>query len=177
MMASRFTKAFQLTALALVFSVAQVYVMAGPIRLSTDPKATDPSTTSQPKSETAVAAESAGNKRAAATTISAASQLLIPGAASERMPLTAGSKTTLNRIFSKRDVEARIATGSTFLKVKTSFAESFKSPSKHMPSPQSDSGSDDDKDSHGVWIAVGVIAAVLTVAIIGLRHDRHTTVQ
>jgi hypothetical protein len=177
MIASRFTKAFQLIALVLVFSVAQVYVMAGPIRVSTDPKAIDPSTTSQPKSETAVMAESAGNKTAAATAISAASQLLIPGAASERMPLTAGSKTTLNRIFSKRDVEARIATGSTFLKAKASFAESFKSPSKNMPSPQNDSGSDDDKDSRGVWIAVGVIAAVLTIAIIGLRHDRHTTVQ
>jgi len=170
MMGSRFTKAFQLTALVLVFSVAQVYVMAGPVKANTDPKAKDTSSASQPGSE-AFTTDSSSNKTAAAT-ISAENQLLTPKAAAERMPLTAGSKTILNRIFSKSGVEARIAAGNTFLNAKTSFKESFKMSGKNLALPQSDSDDDGDGGSRGVWIAVGVIAAVVTIAVIGLRHDR-----
>jgi hypothetical protein len=165
MMASSFTKAFRLTALVLVVAVAQVYVMAGPVRTPTDPRANN----SEPKAETVVT-DSAVSK---VSLPSAESQLLTPAAAAERMPLSAGSKSVLNRIFSKRDVEARLAAGNTFLKAKTSGGEMFKAPGKRFLAPQDD----DDEDSSGggskgAWIAVGVIAAVLTVAIIGLRHDR-----
>ncbi len=169
MMASRFTKAFQLTALALVFSVAQVYVMGAAGKANTDPKAKGTSSASE-----ALMADASSDKVATTITapiVSAESQLLTPQAAAERMPLTAGSKTILNRIFSKNGVEARVAAGNTFLNAKTSFKDSFKMSGKNLALPQSDSD-DDDSGSRGVWIAVGVIAAVVTIAVIGLRHDR-----
>ena len=173
-MASRFTKAFQLIALALVFSVAQLYVVAVPTRTNTDPRK-DKSSVTQPKAET-VMAES-GDLTASATTALAENQLPTINAASERMPLTAGTKTVLNRIFSKGNVEARLAAGNTFLNINTkaSFADAtFKTSTKRaLPAAQTDDSDDDDNDSKGAWIAVGVIAAVLTIAIIGLRMDRN----
>jgi hypothetical protein len=172
MMVSRFTKAFQLMALVLAFSVAQVYVMAGPIRSVTDPRMPDTSSASQPKAETVVA-DSFNNKIATTATASSESQLA-PEAAAEKMALRIGSKTTLNRIFSKRDVEARLAAGNTFLKANTSAADTFKAPNSPTSAAQT-SGSSDDSDHtgrRGTWIAVGVIAAVLTIVVIGLRHDR-----
>jgi hypothetical protein len=164
MTASRFTKAFQLIALVLVFSVAQVYVMAGPIKVSTDPKAKETAVNTEPKSE------------AAATTSSAESQLLTPEAAAEKMPLTAGSKALFNRIFSKRDVQARIATGNTFLKARASFKDTFKPSGKSFANPQADSDDDDDDSGRkGMWIAAAVVGAVVVIAVIGLRHDRDIT--
>ena len=173
MMASRFTKAFQLIALALVFSVAQLYVVAVPTRANTDP-GKDKSSVMQPKVET-VLVESNG-QAAAATTALSENTLLTAKAASERMPLTAGTKTTLNRIFSKGNLEARIAAGNTFLSTSTkaSFADTtFKTSSKRAVAAQTDDDDDDGNTSKGAWIAVGVIAAVLTIAIIGLRADRN----
>ena len=172
MIASRFTKAFQLIALALIFSVAQVYVMAGPVRANTDPRAKETTSANHPAGEAAVADSPA----AKATTISAESQLLTPEAAAERMPLTAGSKSLFNGVFSKRDVQARLATGNTFLKAKASFKDTFKSPVMNLSSPQDDDDDEGGGGSKGTWIAVGVIAAVLVIAVIGLRHDRNATV-
>jgi hypothetical protein len=163
MMASRFTRAFQLIALALVFSVAQVYVMAAPLKANTDPRAADKSTVTQPKAEAVVA----DDQNVPATTKTEA--------ASERMPLTAGTKTMLSRIFSKNNVEARLAAGgNNFLTAKASFAESLKPVGKRAIAAQTsdNDGDDDDSGRKGTWIAVGVIAAVLTIAVIGLRHDR-----
>src|SRR5688572_15775051 len=115
MTATRSTRAFQLIALALVFSLAQVYVIGRmPTKANTDPKATDKSSASQPKAETVIEAE---DRSATA-----------PSAASEKMPLTAGTKTMLTRIFSKNNVEARIATGSSFINVKASAGNMFKTP-------------------------------------------------
>jgi hypothetical protein len=162
MMVSRFTKAFQLIALVLAFSVAQVYVMAGPIRASNDSRTPNTSSANEPKTE-AVAADTSSNKLATAPASS--ENQLAPEAAAEKMALRIGSKTTLNRLFSKRDIEARVASGNTFLKASTSAAAMFKTTS----------GSSDDSDDtgrRGTWIAVGVIAAVLTIAVIALRHDR-----
>jgi hypothetical protein len=171
-MASRFTKAFQLIALALVFSVAQLYVVAVPTRTNTDP-GKDKSSVTQPKTETVM--NEFGNL--AASNALSENQLPTAQAASERMPLTAGMKTTLNRIFSKGNVEARLAAGNTFLSTspKASFANStFKtSPNRALSAAQSDDDDDDGNTSKGAWIAVGVIAAVLTIAIIGLRADRN----
>jgi hypothetical protein len=89
------------------------------------------------------------------------------------MRLTAGTKSTLTRIFSKQNVEARAATTSSFLSTKTNFADTFKTKANTQTSAKSNS--DSDSEGHGsrsTWIAVGVIAAVLTLAVIGLRHDR-----
>lgn len=157
MKSSRFTMAFQLISLVLVFSLVQVYVIAAPTKANTDPKPTDKSSVTQPIAETVVADS--------ATTA--------PNAASEKMPLTAGTKTMLKRIFSKSNVEARIASSGTFLDVKSTAKDSFKMPRKALATPQSDDDDDDDDGTkRGVWIAVGVLAAVLVVVIIGLRHDR-----
>ncbi|HKQ99570.1 MAG TPA: hypothetical protein VJT09_02790 [Pyrinomonadaceae bacterium] len=167
MMASRFTRAFQLIALALVFSVAQVYVIGAPVGTNTDPKATDKSSVTLPKVE----AEAATEQNASATAN--------PEAAAERMPLTAGTKTVLSRIFSKNNVEARLASsGNVYLTAKANFADTLKPVGKRASAAKpagEDNDSDDNDDSgrKGTWIAVGVIAAVLTIAVIGLRHDRH----
>jgi hypothetical protein len=168
MMASRFTKAFQLIALVLAFSVAQVYVMAGPIR-----SVTDPTSASQPKAETAVAADLSNNKLASSESQSA------PEAAAEKMALKLGSKTALNRLFSKTDVEARLASGNTFLKANTSAVATFKATYNSTSAAQTNTSSDDSDHTgrRSTWIAVGVIAAVLTIAVIGLRHDRSHPTQ
>lgn len=158
MIASRFTKVFQLIALVLAFAVGQLYVMAGPINSVNNPT-TSAASSSQPKAETVVA-DSSVSKTTPTTE-----------AAAEKMTLRGGSKSALNRIFSKRDVEARIAGGNTFLKANTSMAATFKAPNMQTSST-STSDDSDHSGRRGTWIAVGVIAAVLTIAVIGLRHDR-----
>ena len=173
----RFTKAFQLIALALVVSIVQVYVMAGPLKATTDPGLNGkPSAVNPPKGEVT---ETPTGEAAAVTTVSTDSQLLTAKAAAERMPLAPKSATTLGRIFSKGELEARLASGNSFVKANNSFADTFKS-SAVRAVPQTgtnDQNSDEDGGSRGTWIAVGVIAAVLTIAIIGLRHDRHSRTQ
>jgi uncharacterized membrane protein len=160
MMASRFTKAFQLIALVLAIAVLQVYVMAGPIRTGNDP-GTSASSAAQPTAEAKVATTTSENRVPAAEI------------AAEKVSLRFGSKSALNRLFSKSDVEARIASGNTFLKANTSAAATFKSTATRTAALQGGSTSDsDDNGSRGTWIAVGVIAAVLVIAVIGLRHDR-----
>lgn len=164
MMVSRFRMAFQLLAVALIFCVANVYVMAAPLKTNTDPRATDKSSVAQPAAESDAAATSEAETAA-------------PRAASERMPLTAGTKTVLGRIFSKNGVESRLAASPGFVNVKASAGDAFKAPRKAMKSmAQSDDSDDDDGDDNGrrnMWIVVGVLAAVLTVAFIGLRADRN----
>ena len=158
MMVSRFKMAFQLTALALIFCVANVYVMAGPLKTNTDPKATDKSKVTEPAAERDVPATSDATTAA-------------PQVASERMPLTAGTKTALGRIFSKKGVETRLATSSSFVKVKASAGDAFKAPRKALLQDDDDDG-DDDNGRRNMWIVVGVLAAVITIAVIGLRADR-----
>jgi|GEM_PF-1518803 len=170
MMVSRFTKAFQLIALVLAFSVAQVYVMAGPVKASNDPRTPNTSSANEPKTE-AVAADTSSNKLASATASS--ENQLAPEAAAEKMALRIGSKTTLNRLFSKSDIEARVASGNTFLKADTSAAAMFKTTGSQTSSTKSSTSDDsDDTGRRGTYIALGVIAIVLTIAVIGLRHDR-----
>jgi hypothetical protein len=171
MIASRFTKAFQLLALVLVFTMVQVYVMAGPIRGNTDPKTTDTSA-GQPKAAT-VATDS--STTGIATTTATGNILPTPEAAAEKMALRAGSKTALSRIFSKQDVTARIASENSFLKTNASLAGTFKTRAAQSSSAQTNNQSGDDNDEgskRGMWIAVGIIGAVLAIAVIGLRHDR-----
>lgn len=167
MIGSRFTKAFQLIALVLAFSVVQVYVMAGPIKSTTDPRTTD-AAAGQPKAE---AAENSGK----VTTTE--SLLPTPEAAAEKMALRIGSKSVLTHLFSKSDVEARLAASRTFLKAQTSLAESFKAPRRAQTSTTTGTSDNSDNGRRSTWIAVGVIGAVLAVAIIGLRHDRSNSNQ
>lgn len=161
MMVSRFRMAFQLIALALIFCVANVYVMAGPLKTNTDPKATDKTGAAQPAAES----------DAAATSDSATA---IPQVAREKMPLTAGTKTVLSRIFSKQGVETRLATGSSFVNLKSSAGDAFKAPRKALAKAADDDDADDEDDNgrRNMWIVAGVLAAVITIAVIGLRADR-----
>jgi len=165
MMASRFTKVFQLIALVLTLSVLNVYVMAGPINSGSEPGTTATSSAVQPTADLKVATPTASSE----------SQLLTPEAAAEKISLRFGSKTTLNRVFSKQGVEARIAAGNSFLKADTSAAATFKTSTMRTSAAQ-DTGTSDDSDDNGkrsTWIAVGIIAAVLAITVIGLRHDRN----
>jgi hypothetical protein len=151
-------------ALALIFCVANVYVMAGPLKTNTDPRATDKSNVTEPAAESDAAATSEAETAA-------------PRAASERMPLTAGTKTVLGRIFSKNGVESRLATSRGFVNVKASAGDAFKAPRKAMKtvaqSDDTDDGDDDDNGRRNMWIVAGVLAAVITIAVIGLRADRN----
>ncbi len=160
MKVSRFTRVIQLISLALVFCVANVYVIGAPLKTNTDPRTTDKSNATQPAAE-----------KDAATTSEA--QPAGPQAASERMPLTAGTRTVLTRIFSKKDVQSRVTAGSSsFVNVKASAGNMFKAPRKALAQSDDDDDDNDNNDRRNMWIAVGVIAAVLTVAVIALRADR-----
>ena len=162
MMVSRFTRMVQLIALALVFCVANVYVMGGPLRTNTDPRPADKSKVTQPAAE-----------KDAATTSEA--QPAGPQVASERMPLTAGTKTALSRIFSKDGLKSRAAASSSFVKVKSSAGSMFNAPRKALAKPDDNDDDSDDNGRRNMWIVIGVVAAVVTIAVIGLRADRNRT--
>ena len=156
MIASRITKAFQLIALGLAFTVFNVYVMAGTVRTPTDPRTTDSSTS---------------EKAAPATTgVETASTASV---ASEKMTVTAGTKTVLNRLFSRQEVAARITANSAGVNHGASFTDTFKSPAKANAAVPQTSDDSDHSGRRSMWIAVGIIAAVVTIAVIGLRHDRN----
>jgi hypothetical protein len=92
--------------------------------------------------------------------------------ASEKLKLAPGSKVDFNRIFSRNEIASRATASHNFLNSSTAARDLFKAPPRTGMAPQ-----DSDKDSggggsRGTWIAVGVIAAVATVAVIFLRRDR-----
>jgi hypothetical protein len=152
----RFSKIFQLLTVVLVVAMVNVYVMGAP-KASTDPKKADvPATT-----DTTTNLASAENV-AKVTPVSVAS---------EKLKLAPGSKLDFNRIFSRTEIASRATANHNFLNAKTAARDLFKAPPRVGMAPQ------DDKDSggggsKGTWIALGVIAAVVTIAVIGLRHDR-----
>jgi len=153
---ARFSKVFQLLTVVLVVAIVNVYVMGAP-KASTDPKKADvPATT-----DTTTNLASAENV-AKVTPVSVAS---------EKLKLAPGSKLDFNRIFSRTEIASRATANHNFLNAKTAARDLFKAPPRVGMAPQ------DDKDSggggsKGTWIALGVIAAVVTIAVIGLRHDR-----
>jgi len=152
----RFSKIFQLLTVVLVVAMVNVYVMGAP-KASTDPKKADvPATT-----DTTTNLASAENV-AKVTPVSVAS---------EKLKLAPGSKLDFNRIFSRTEIASRATANHNLLNAKTAARDLFKAPPRVGMAPQ------DDKDSggggsKGTWIALGVIAAVVTIAVIGLRHDR-----
>jgi len=155
---ARFSKVFQLLAVVLLVAVVNVYVMGTP-KASTDPnKADAPATTG---SSTQVA--SAENVTPAKVTVAVAS---------EKLKLAPGSKVDFNRIFSRTEIASRATANQNFLNTKAAPRDLFKAPPRTGMAPQ-----DSDKDSggggsKGTWIALGVIAAIVAVAVVGLRHDR-----
>jgi hypothetical protein len=154
---ARFSKVFQLLAVVLVIALMNVYVMAAPVR-SSDAKETDAPKTTETTAE-ATRTEVATAKPAAA--------------AAEKLPLAPGSKIDFNRIFSKSEIKSRAVADQNFLKANAAGKNIFKAPARTGAVPQ-DPADDDDDDSakKGTWIAVGVLAAVLTMSVILLRKDR-----
>ena len=157
---TRFSRVFQLLTVVLVIAIANVYVFAAPVR-STDPKKVDAPETTETKAEIAT------------TEIATTAPVAV---AAEKLPLAPNAKVDFNRIFSKSEIKSRASANHTFFNAKVSGRDAFKTPARTgaVPAQKTD---DDDSDSggggsRGTWIAVGVIAAVLTIAVIGLRHDR-----
>lgn len=155
---TRFSKVFQLLTVVLVLAIANVYVFAAPVR-STDPKKADAPATTETKADVASA-----EITTTATPVAVAA---------EKLPLAPNAKIDFNRIFAKSEINARASASHTFFNAKVSGRDTFKAPARTGMAPQDDP----DKDSggggsKGTWIAVGVIAAVLTIAVIGLRGDR-----
>ena len=152
----RFSKIFQLLTVVLVVAMVNVYVMGAP-KASTDPKKADvPATT-----DTTTNLANAEN----------VAKVTPVAVASEKLKLAPGSKLDFNRIFSRTEIASRATANHNFLNAKTAARDLFKAPPRVGMAPQ------DDKDSggggsKGTWIALGVIAAVVTIAVIGLRHDR-----
>lgn len=153
---TRFSRVFQLLAVVLVIALMNVYVMAAPIR-SSDPKEADAPKTTETKAE-ATTAEVATAK---------------PAAAAEKLPLAPNSKINFNRIFSRSEITSRAAADQNFLKANAAGKNIFKAPPRTGAAPQ-DPADDDDDDAakKGTWIAVGVIAALVTLSVILLRKDR-----
>ena len=156
---ARFSKIFQLLTVVLVVAIVNVYVMGAP-KASTDPKKADVPATTDTTTNLA-SAESVANAKLTPVAV-----------ASEKLKLAPGSKVDFNRIFSRTEITARATANHNFLNGKTAGHDLFKAPPRTGMAPQ-----DSDKDSggggsRGTWIALGVIAAVVTVAVIGLRHDR-----
>ena len=160
-MASRSKRVFQLITLILVVAVFQVYVMGAPLKVVTDSPKGDTPKTSEAKAESVTPDSST-------TAVS-----LTVKAAAEKLPLTPGSKINFNRIFSKSEIQARSASSHTFLNAKVNGRDTFKAPPRVGSSAAAADNDDDSGAKKGVWIAVGVIAVVLTIAVIGLRHDRN----
>ena len=146
--------------MVLVGAVVNVYVMGAP-KASTDPKKADVPTTNE-TTTTLASAENVANAKVTPVAV-----------ASEKLKLAPGSKVDFNRIFSRTEIASRATASHNFLNSKTAARDLFKAPPRTGMAPD-----DSDKDSggggsKGTWIALGVIAAVLTIAVIGLRHDRN----
>ncbi|HEY3105072.1 MAG TPA: hypothetical protein VGJ69_15935 [Pyrinomonadaceae bacterium] len=157
---ARFSKVIQLLTVILVVAVVNVYVMGAPMRLTTDPKKADAPETTETSADLA-RAEIAANKAVTPVAVAA-----------EKLPLAPNSKVDFNRIFSKTEITSRATTSHNFLNAKTAARDIFKAPPRTGTVPQTDTDSGGG-GSRGAWIAVGIIAAVLTIAVIGLRHDRN----
>lgn len=154
---TRFSRVFQLLTVVLVVAVVNVYVMGAP-KASTDPKKADVPATS----ETTTTSAGAGN--VANTTVTSVA------VASEKLKLAPGLKVDFNRIFSRTEIASRTASHN-FLNSSAAPRDLFKAPPRVGAAP-ADSDNEGGGGSRGTWIALGVIAAVVTVAVIALRHDR-----
>jgi hypothetical protein len=98
--------------------------------------------------------------------------------AAEKLPLAPNAKIDFNRIFARNEIKARASASHTFFNAKVNGRDTFKAPPRAGAVPDDDDGKDSGGGgSKGTWIAVGVIAAVITVAVIGLRADRNREIH
>lgn len=151
----RFSKIFQLLAVVLVIAVVNVYVMAAPVR-SPGSKESDAPKTAEPKADTTGAEVETAK----------------PAVAAEKLPLAPNAKIDFNRIFSKSEIRSRAAADNNFLKANATGKNVFKAPPRTGAPQNTPDDDDDDGARKGTWIAVGVIAAIVAVVVIGMRKDR-----
>jgi hypothetical protein len=149
---TRFSKVFQLLTVALVITVVNVYVIGAPLKTGTNLKKDTATTVT---------------KDVAPVTVTTA-------VGAEKLALAPGAKINFNRLFSKNEIKSRAMTSHSFLNARTSGRDLFKAPARTGAAPD-DTDTKDDDGSKSTWIAVGIIAAVVTIAVIGLRHDRSST--
>lgn len=153
---TRFPKVFQMLTVVLVIAVANVYVFAAPVR-STESNKDDATT----------------ETRAEVANIDITTPAAPVKVAAEKLPLAPNAKIDFNRIFSKTEINSRATANRTFFNAKVAGRDTFKAPARTgRAAPQDNDATDADKGAKSTWIAVGIIAAVLTIAVIGLRHDR-----
>jgi len=149
---TRFSKVFQLLTVALVIAVVNVYVMGAPMRTGTDLK------------------RDAATKTVKTDVAPVNTAHVAVGA--EKLTLAPGSKVNFNRLFSRSEIQSRAMTSHTFLNAKLAGRDLFKAPARTGAAPDDTKDTSDDSGRKSTWIAVGIIAAVVTIAVIGLRHDR-----
>lgn len=155
---TRFSRVFQLLTVVLVVAIVNVYVMGAP-KASTDPKKADVPATTETITNLA-SAENAANAKVTPVAV-----------ASEKLKLAPGSKVDFNRIFSRTEIASRATASHNFLNSNAAARDLFKAPPRVGAAP-ADSDNEGGGGSRGTWIALGIIAAVVTVAVIALRHDR-----
>ncbi|HEX8707336.1 MAG TPA: hypothetical protein VF723_03655 [Pyrinomonadaceae bacterium] len=180
-MASKYLSAYRMIALALVFSIAQVYVMAGPIKALNDPRTPNTPATAQPTGDPATSNTLellAANRADSGPAIS--SETTDGTTAKERMGalgrLTLTPNPTLARVFARQNVETRLAANNNFLKSHSSLVAMLKMPKAQTSGGNTQDTSGDDNDNSGARsaaIAAAIIGAGLVVAFIGFRHDRN----
>ena len=149
---TRFSKVFQLLTISLVIAVVNVYVMGAPMRTGTDLKRD----TAKATVKTDVAPVNTAHVAVAA----------------EKLTLAPGSKVNFNRLFSRSEIKSRAMTSHSFLNAKLAGRDVFKAPARTGAAPDDTNTSGDDNGKKSTWIALGIIAAGVTIAFIGLRHDR-----
>ncbi len=155
----RFSKVFQLLTVILMVAIVNVYVMAAP-KVSTDPKKGDAPAATESTTDSA-SAENVANAKVAPAAV-----------ASEKLKLAPGSKVDFNRIFSRSEISSRATSSHNFLNANPAGRDLFKAPPRMGMAPDDTDSDSGGGGSRGTWIALGVIAAVVTIAVIGLRHDR-----
>ena len=161
---ARFSKIFQLLTVILVVAIVNVYVMGAP-KASTDPKKADAPATTESTTDLA-SADNVANVKVATVAVAA-----------EKVKLAPGSKVDFNRIFSRNEIASRSTSNHNFLNAKSAPRDLFKAPPRTGRAPDDSDSDSGGGGSKGTWIALGVIAAVVTIAVIGLRHDRSNAGQ
>ncbi|HEY0406508.1 MAG TPA: hypothetical protein VGC89_12325 [Pyrinomonadaceae bacterium] len=154
-----FTKIFRLTALVLLVSVMQVYVLAHP-RATSDTFATK-------------------NTESASKPVVTDHQLnfikqnqVTPQAqlASERS-ITFAPKSPLSMAFTKSTLE-KSAAKTAFLKIRKGTYDLMVSPKGMNRAADSDDSSDDSGDHKALYVASAIVIGAAVAAFIGFRHDR-----
>ncbi|HEX8491901.1 MAG TPA: hypothetical protein VF658_03585 [Pyrinomonadaceae bacterium] len=158
-MSSGFTKTFRLIALVLLIAVMQVYVLAHPRATSTTYATKNSESVNKP-----VVTDHQLN-------FIKQNQVTSQGQLTSERSVTFAPKSPLSLAFTKMSVE-KVASKTTFLKVKKGTYDLMMSPKGQTTSDDNDDGDDDDGDRKALYIASAIVIGAAVAAFIGFRHDR-----